>query len=1014
MTWRRALVGLLVLVALGFGWRVLQSRCWSAWFQHGVQLNECPVGRMQPEILMEVRGLRRGSPGLVRIETRAVYSRGWSTGVERTPIRRGSATLSLVTDSSTIAVTPNDGWSRDAEGVLVGRITLPADLPDGRHRLVARANTSLGTVESSLKLPVFAPARILVMTDRPLYEAGNLVRFRAVALRAKDLAPLDDRPGRWQLEAPDGTRVLEERSEAGPYGVAFGDFPLDEAAATGKWTLRWRSGEDEGSTTFRVEPFELPRFSIEASPARPHYGPQAVPVVQGTVRYASGAPVAEAVVAIDWRVDGRWPPPTVWRRGGLVTRVVADRQGRFELRLPRVPNDLLGTVTLRGALAATDATGDRVTGGVSVLLSKDDISVDTVTELADGLVEGFNNRLYLRVSTAAGSVLRQTRVRITRAWDPGDEGQIVTTDVDGVAALQIDPGPAVTVVEPGYPVRPAVMPAAVERVGLIDHLRRSGPTLADQSVLDKVPFARCARHVADSPRVRTVVWVSAAGKVDEVLSVDGALPACVAGQLRGTSFPRGRARLYEMRHRFNWNGPRVSLVFDGPDAPPDELRSRLNGRAIEARKCLPASATSAAVPQMVAWRVDGRGRIRAWPVPDRLSGRRQPASVTGCLVRTVAAAASKPLSNLAPDEAMAAVMGFVRMRVSAAPSRRTTRAADTTYLGYELKVEALADDERIGETKVRLRPGQIPPLRLRASPVVAEPGATVEVKALRGPSYTGDLPDKLVLINEGHRIESKLDGDTRVARFELPKDRSGWYEVRYDGATAVVFVPDQRKLTVEVASDKKVYSPGAQARLQVRTTADGAGQPAMVGLFGVDQSLAQLAPLPGPDVWSQLLSTPTLAGPAFGAIDAVALASGRVRGPAALAATVLKVTRVPSPEAIDRSVTASHAQLFDPIIPLTDTFYELLARLMDRVRKWDAEAPPKERMTPPKMAQLWDEMVAAAPAKLREDPFGRRMQLHILPDDLLALVDPRVVVANGTRLPEDVENWTRWVRRNRR
>jgi hypothetical protein len=33
----------------------------------------------------------------------------------------------------------------------------------------------------------------------------------------------------------------------------------------------------------------------------------------------------------------------------------------------------------------------------------------------------------------------------------------------------------------------------------------------------------------------------------------------------------------------------------------------------------------------------------------------------------------------------------------------------------------------------------------------------------------------------------------------------------------------------------------------------------------------------------------------------------------------------------------------------------------------------------------------------------------MLPDDLLALTDPRQVVVDGTRLPEDVERWDRFV-----
>ena len=41
--------------------------------------------------------------------------------------------------------------------------------------------------------------------------------------------------------------------------------------------------------------------------------------------------------------------------------------------------------------------------------------------------------------------------------------------------------------------------------------------------------------------------------------------------------------------------------------------------------------------------------------------------------------------------------------------------------------------------------------------------------------------------------------------------------------------------------------------------------------------------------------------------------------------------------------------------------------------------------------------------------YGRPLRLYRLPADLLALTDPHAVVATGTRLPEDVENWSAWV-----
>jgi hypothetical protein len=63
------------------------------------------------------------------------------------------------------------------------------------------------------------------------------------------------------------------------------------------------------------------------------------------------------------------------------------------------------------------------------------------------------------------------------------------------------------------------------------------------------------------------------------------------------------------------------------------------------------------------------------------------------------------------------------------------------------------------------------------------------------------------------------------------------------------------------------------------------------------------------------------------------------------------------------------------------------------------------------MAKLWEAALEACEGRGERvtDAFGRRLRLSRLPQDLLALTDPRAVVTSGTRLPEDVENWNAWV-----
>ncbi|HEY0092904.1 MAG TPA: MG2 domain-containing protein, partial [Archangium sp.] len=488
---RRAALGIAAVLVVGLvGWAT-SDVCVSAWVFQGVKVHRCPDGNFRQTVELRADGLAREATGTLHVSAEAHGATGDTWERLSAPVRRLEASLFLVdAEGKESPLTPEDGWEQEDSGFsLSAPVKLPA-LPDGDYKLRARVTTPLGTDTVEAPLALNAPARVHVLTDRPLYEPGHQVRFRAVVLRAKELAPIDGRPGTWFVTDPSGEVVLELRMSAGPWGVVAGDFPLDRGAPTGRWTARWTSGEASGEASFQVKPFTLPRFRVEAASTKPFWRVGESPVVEGRVVYSSGAPVADAAVDISWNASGRWPAPTGWldekAKDGLPRKARTDAAGRFRLALPRVPYDLRGQATLSAWLSATDPAGDQVQGGASVLLAEDALSVSTVTELADGLVEGYSNRVYLRATTADGRLLPGAELTVKRAWDPRDEGVRAVTDEDGVASFQLDPGPPVNVVLPAMPVRRQPPPPPVELSTVRDLLSESGePGLEDQLALER-------------------------------------------------------------------------------------------------------------------------------------------------------------------------------------------------------------------------------------------------------------------------------------------------------------------------------------------------------------------------------------------------------------------------------------------------------------------------------------------------------------------------------------------------
>ena len=93
--------------------------------------------------------------------------------------------------------------------------------------------------------------------------------------------------------------------------------------------------------------------------------------------------------------------------------------------------------------------------------------------------------------------------------------------------------------------------------------------------------------------------------------------------------------------------------------------------------------------------------------------------------------------------------------------------------------------------------------------------------------------------------------------------------------------------------------------LTVTTMAGDKPTAAGVGLMGVDSTLAQLAPLLGPDEWGRVTVRATSDRPAFDAFDPKALTLGQVRGDNAAKAAVLRISQLPMDYAGDEAVYAA-------------------------------------------------------------------------------------------------------------
>ena len=208
-------IGLGALVAAGATYSYFHpGYCRSAKTAYGLELPRCPEGKVVQVAVVSAEGVSRTKGGTVRVSARAIYTAGKSDEERTATLGNFEVELALVkADGTETELIPEALKEKDrAKGKKgawrwngtdrTARISLPA-VDDGDYKLRARVKSRVG--ESTVDVPIglYAPAKIHVLTDRPLYEPGNVVQFRALALRAADLSPIDRRPGTWIVLDPE-------------------------------------------------------------------------------------------------------------------------------------------------------------------------------------------------------------------------------------------------------------------------------------------------------------------------------------------------------------------------------------------------------------------------------------------------------------------------------------------------------------------------------------------------------------------------------------------------------------------------------------------------------------------------------------------------------------------------------------------------------------------------------------------------------------------------------------------
>jgi len=328
-------------------------------------------------------------------------------------------------------------------GTLEAQFRFPAGLT-GKYEMRYVADTPIGSTEYTQPVQLTDQAAILLTTEKPIYQPGQTIHIRALALARADHKAEADRKLLFEMEDSHGNKVFKSATVTDSFGIASAEFSLADEVNLGTYHLRALMGDagapsSKAEIGLNVENYVLPKFKVaieftekDHKPKR-YYQPR--DHVTGTVRanYFFGKPVDHADITI--KASGQ--DVAVFEAASGHGKTDDEGCYRFDLPLPEYfAGHPLSQGAARGLIEATvkDSAGHAETRREPITISDSALLITAVPE-GGNLIPHLDNEVFVISSYPDGTpAATDLTVHIHGARD-----QQVSSDGEGVAVIHFNP-----------------------------------------------------------------------------------------------------------------------------------------------------------------------------------------------------------------------------------------------------------------------------------------------------------------------------------------------------------------------------------------------------------------------------------------------------------------------------------------------------------------------------------------------------------------------------------------------
>ncbi len=163
------------------------------------------------------------------------------------PLEGAQISVSLRPQNGGKAVTLYTGQTA-RQGTAEVSFQVPEGL-DPQQTLVIVTRSSLGSDALERPVTIQRDYRVLLSTDKPIYQPGQVIHLRALALSAFDLTPAAGQAVEVTIADGKGNKVFRHALTTSDFGAAWTDFQLASEVNTGAYKISAVMGNTSSEKT---------------------------------------------------------------------------------------------------------------------------------------------------------------------------------------------------------------------------------------------------------------------------------------------------------------------------------------------------------------------------------------------------------------------------------------------------------------------------------------------------------------------------------------------------------------------------------------------------------------------------------------------------------------------------------------------------------------------------------------------------------------------------------------------